>query len=123
PTTENLVIGECQSGIREAYSRRYTDIRGIHEETAVLRIVVRIVGTNEDLVQVAVARAATAVHLDLPGDVAGRKTHAQLRCSVDRHSDRVGIGLPAVGGALHEDLGGGPKVVILHVDVCRIVEA
>ena len=68
------------------------------------------------------AGATAPVHLDLAGDVAGRRTDARLCCSVNYGPQAVGICLASIIRALHENLGGGPKIVVFHVDVIGIVQ-
>src|SRR5439155_23236753 len=62
------------------------------------------------------------VHLVLTGDIASWRTEARLCRSVHHGPYSVGIGLASIIRALHENLGGSPKIVVFHVDVIGIVQ-
>src|SRR5205085_11033572 len=80
---KDFVIGERQRGIGETDASRHAYVSSIHVGSAVLRVVERIVRSDKDLIQVAVAGATAVIHFDLAGDVAGRRSDTQLSRGIE----------------------------------------
>src|SRR6266850_149046 len=118
---EDFCIGEGEGGQAQLRVGGYADVDAPKGSTRkVFRYAVR---SDKDLVKVAAARAAAAVHLDLPGDVGavGCRNTARGRESlrVNRLRKAVKVELTAVVRALHVDVKGF-RVVIVQVDGQRV---